>query len=154
MRQQGSGIVVNIGSIGGVIGLPFQAIYSATKFALEGLTEGLRQEVAQWGIRVVLVEPGDVRTRITENRIRATASNGSSAYQAAFRSALQVIESEERAGIDPSEVARVVVRIVRQAHPPVCVRVGKLGQRAAVVAKRTLDSRLFERILMKHYGVG
>ena len=62
MRTQGSGILINISSIGGRIGLPFQGFYSATKFALEGLIEALRMEIHEFGIRAVLIEPGDFCT--------------------------------------------------------------------------------------------
>src|SRR5579872_2559800 len=67
LRDQRSGTIVNIGSIGGLIALPFQGLYSASKFALEGLSESLRLEVAPFGIHVVLIEPGDQQTPLTEN---------------------------------------------------------------------------------------
>lgn len=71
MRARGSGLIVNVSSLGGMVGLPFQGLYSASKFALEGLTESLRQEVAPFGVQVTLLQPGDVRTAITDNRVRA-----------------------------------------------------------------------------------
>ncbi len=75
MREQGAGYIVNIGSIGGLIAIPFQGFYSASKFALEGLSESLRLEVRQFGVHVVLIEPGDHRTGLTDNR-RRTAESG------------------------------------------------------------------------------
>jgi len=68
MRQQGSGRILNVSSIAGRIGIPFQAFYSASKFAIEGFTEALRMEVAPFGIQVVLIEPGDFRTGFTAAR--------------------------------------------------------------------------------------
>ena len=68
MRRQRSGYIINIGSIGGLIAIPFQGLYSASKFALEGLSESLRLEVRDFGIQVVLIEPGDHRTALTCNR--------------------------------------------------------------------------------------
>ena len=64
MRKQGFGTIVNIGSAGGKIAIPFQSHYSASKFAVEGFTEGLWQELHGSGIRVLLIEPGDVKTEI------------------------------------------------------------------------------------------
>jgi short-subunit dehydrogenase len=66
MRRQGFGTIVNVGSAGGKIAIPFQAHYSASKFAVEGLTESLWQELRGHGIRVLLIEPGDVKTEIWE----------------------------------------------------------------------------------------
>ena len=68
MRQQGAGLIVNMSSLAGLLGLPFESFYSASKFALEGLTEALRLEVAPFGVRVVLIEPGNFRTGFTAKR--------------------------------------------------------------------------------------
>jgi short-subunit dehydrogenase len=74
MRLQGHGHILNVSSIAGRIGIPFQAIYSATKFAVEGFTEALRLEVTPFGIRVVLIEPGDFRTGFTASRRKAAGA--------------------------------------------------------------------------------
>jgi NAD(P)-dependent dehydrogenase (short-subunit alcohol dehydrogenase family) len=72
MRRQGGGYIVNVGSIGGLIALPYQPLYSASKFALEGLTESLRLEVRPFGVRVVIIGPSDTKTEITRNRTLAS----------------------------------------------------------------------------------
>jgi NAD(P)-dependent dehydrogenase (short-subunit alcohol dehydrogenase family) len=74
MREQRAGIIVNVSSLAGVFGLPFQAFYSASKFALEEFTEVLRHEVKPFGIHIALVEPGDFRTGLTDARVRVAAS--------------------------------------------------------------------------------
>src|ERR1700759_3251829 len=81
MRSQRAGYIVNIGSIGGLVAIPYQSMYSASKFALEGFSESLRMEVRPFGIRVVIIEPGDHKTAITENRRMAETSG--SAYSTA-----------------------------------------------------------------------
>ena len=86
MRRQKSGYIVNIGSIGGLIAIPFQGFYSATKFALEGFSESLRMEVRPFGIQVVLIEPGDHRTAFTQNR-RATRGSARGRFIASILSA-------------------------------------------------------------------
>ncbi|MDP4290584.1 MAG: SDR family NAD(P)-dependent oxidoreductase, partial [Bacteroidota bacterium] len=68
MRKQQQGIIINISSIGGLMGLPFQGFYSASKFAIEGLSEALRMELKQFNIKVVVIEPGDFSTNFTSNR--------------------------------------------------------------------------------------
>ncbi|HEX8705246.1 MAG TPA: SDR family oxidoreductase, partial [Myxococcaceae bacterium] len=142
MRARGSGLIINVSSLGGAVGLPFQGFYSASKFALEGFTESLRQEVAPFGIQATLIQPGDVRTLITDNRIQARQSAPGSAYRACFEAALRIIEKEERAGIAPEQVARLVLELV--SHPAVAVRytVGHLSQRAYTASKSFLPSRM------------
>ncbi len=81
MRAQQSGYILNISSIGGLIAIPFQGLYSASKFALEGLTESLRLEVRSLGVRVVLIEPGDHRSAFTENRAFTEASSANPAIE-------------------------------------------------------------------------
>ena len=76
MRAQGGGRIVLISSLGGVLGIPFQACYSASKFALEGLAESLAYEVAPFGIDVTLVQPGNIKTGFTAARKMAAAAEG------------------------------------------------------------------------------
>ncbi len=153
MREQGSGLIVNVSSIGGLMGLPFQGAYSASKFALEGLTEALRQELSGSGVRVALVEPGDLRTRITERRVKSAPAPGSP-YRAGWERALAVIEKEERAGAAPRLVGELVVRLAGRRRPRVRYTVGRASQRLSVGLKRLLPGRLFERILISFYGAG
>ncbi len=75
MRNNGGGMIINISSLGGLMGLPFQGIYSATKYAIEGLSEALRMEVKSAGIKVVLVNPGDFKTNFTDNRKTSVNQN-------------------------------------------------------------------------------
>ncbi len=75
MRKQGGGLIINISSIGGLMGLPFQAFYSASKFAIEGFSEALRMEVRPFNIRVVVINPGDFHTNNSANRRNYLLSN-------------------------------------------------------------------------------
>lgn len=151
MRAQGGGLVVNISSLGGVIALPFQALYSASKFAVEGLTEALRLEAQPFGIRVTLVEPGDMRTGFTDRRVRVAASGEGSAYRARFERTLQVVEHDERHGGAPEAVAVLLERIIRLPRPAPRYRVGPVFQRLAAVLKGVLPACLFEWALAKYY---
>src|SRR5262245_30982443 len=153
MRSRATGLIVNVSSIGGIMGLPFQGLYSASKFALEGLTESLRQEVTRFGIRVVLVEPGDVRTGITRNRVIARVARDQSPYRDEFVRALAVIERQENKGPPPEVVARLVERLIHIRAPKVRYRAGSISQRLSVFAKSVMPSRIFERGIMSYYGL-
>jgi NAD(P)-dependent dehydrogenase (short-subunit alcohol dehydrogenase family) len=152
MRAQDGGRVVLISSIGGAIGIPFQAFYSASKFALEGLGEALAYEVAPFGIHVTLVQPGNVRTEFTARRQMAAARDA--AYDAVVARAVGAMERDERNGVPPDDVAVLVRRILDARHPPRRVSVGKAGERVGLLAKRLLPYRVFEAGARRSLGVG
>jgi len=153
MRTQGSGIIINISSIGGRIGLPFQGFYSATKFALEGLTEALRMEIRGFGIRAVLIEPGDFCTGFTDSRYLVEKSGSSDVYQVSQRHVLSIVEKDERGGASPDSIARLVARIMSKRSPRVRYTVGPAAQKLAAALKNVLPSKWFEWTLSKYYGV-
>jgi NAD(P)-dependent dehydrogenase (short-subunit alcohol dehydrogenase family) len=148
MRRQGSGNVINIGSIGGLLAIPYQGLYSASKFALEGLTESLRLEVRQFGIHVTIVEPGDHRTGLTRSRVRTAAST----YGTRADRAIGQMARDEQAGPDPIGVARVVLRVLESRRPRLRYTSGPLIQRAAVLLKRVAPYSLIERVMEIYYG--
>ncbi len=157
MRAQGHGTIINIGSIGGIIGLPYQGLYCATKFALHGMTEALRMEIKGLGlnIHVVLVAPGDIHTDFPANRqtTRATEREGESAYVAHHRRVRAAIEADELNGADPSHVAQVVGKIIRDPSPKARYLVGGLDEKLAAHLKPILPPRLFDWILMREYDI-
>ena len=153
MRAQGGGRIVLISSIGGVVAIPFQAFYSASKFALEGLGEALAYEVAPFGIAVTLVQPGNVRTDFTANRVMATASIGDDVYRTALDTAVGVMERDETNGVAPDAVAAVVHKVLDARRPPRRVSVGRAGERIGILAKRLLPYRVFESAAKSSLGV-
>jgi len=80
LRAQGAGLIINVSSLAGLVTVPFQGFYSASKYALESMTDALRMEVAAFGIRVVLIEPGDFKSGFTAGRVFAAASGEGSPY--------------------------------------------------------------------------
>ena len=152
MRQQKSGLIINVSSLAGLTALPFQGIYSASKFALEGLTECLRIEVAAFGIRVVLIEPGDFATGFTAQRKRAAAANKTSAYHAACEKALTKMAHDETHAPSPDCIAALIARIVQSPSPRLRYTTGLRGQRIGVSLKRFLPHKVYEKILMRIYG--
>ncbi len=151
MRARGRGYILNIGSIGGLLAIPFQGLYSASKFALEGLTEALRLEVSSFGIRVVLLEPGDHRTAFTDRRTFTQASAHNPAYRDKLARAIGRMSADERAGPNPDRLARLVLQIIDTPHPRLRYTVGPAPQRAAVWLKRLAPYALVEKILSSYY---
>lgn len=152
LRQQRGGYIVNIGSIGGLIAVPYQALYSASKFALEGLTEALRLEAGQWKIKVVLIEPGDHRTAFTQNRAWAAASAAQdNVYRSIEQTAVRRMELDEQNGPDPVRVATLLHRVVTTPNPRLRYTVGPIVQRAAVWLKRWLPYRFLAYGMRRYY---
>jgi len=151
MRERGEGYIINISSLGGLMGLPFQGAYSATKFALEGITESLRIEVKPFGVKVVLLEPGDFKTDITKNRIISDGSKKDTVYSKTFQSTLAMIEDEEKNGMSPDELARILEKIINHPSPTVRYTVGKFEQTFSALFKRLVPASVYERAFMKYY---
>jgi NAD(P)-dependent dehydrogenase (short-subunit alcohol dehydrogenase family) len=150
LRRQG-GYIVNIGSIGGLIAIPYQGLYSASKFALEGLSESLRLEVSPFGIHVVLIEPGDHRTSFTQNRRRTQGSDRGSVYRQRCERAIGRAASDELGGPAPDGIARLVLRIINDPRPRLRYTVGPFSQRAAVWLKRMMPYTVFESVIEAYY---
>lgn len=148
MRRQGSGKILNLSSLGGLAGLPFQGAYSASKYAVEGYSEALRCEAAPFGVQVGLVEPGDFRTGFTGSR--QIVGEGSD-YDALRRRAVDRIEKDEGGGSDPKELAALMVSLVERKRLPVRRSAGGLGQRVLVKGRGLMGDRLFLFLLRRYY---
>ncbi len=154
MRRQKDGLIITISSIGGLMGLPFQGFYSASKFALEGLTEVLRMELKGSGIRTTLVNPGDFRTEFTARRQKITRSEQpDSPYFEQFKKSIIQIEKDENGGKDPQMIADLMEKLISKKSPAVRYLTGAFEQKLAVFIKRILPSKLFEKILSSHYQI-
>lgn len=152
MRRQGRGRIICVSSIGGLMGLPYQGAYSASKFALEGYCEALRLELRRSGVDVVVVEPGDFSTGFTAMRKSVDVAEVEEAYPS-YGKSLVGIEADERNGLKPEVLARKICRIVAKRHPASSYVVASPLQRLSVFAKWLLPARLFQRVLSLYYGV-
>lgn len=151
MRSRKSGKIINFSSVGGLMGLPFQGYYSASKFAVEGFSEALVMELKPFGIQVAVVNPGDFRTGFTASRITAQAEDEESPYKDYYKKALAAIEKDENGGEDPVLVAKLVEKIIRSKHPKFRNLVGRFDQRLMARIKPILPHKLVEWILLDHY---
>ena len=152
MRAQGGGCIINVSSLGGVFGMPFSGLYSASKFAVEGLSESLRFETRRMGIRVVVIEPGDTQSQLPMKR-RTVGGAGASAYGQALDRFKAQQAKDEASAPSAEPIARLVDAILRNPSPRLRFGVGMLGQRIVVPLKRLLPYRLFERVVGLAMGV-
>lgn len=153
MRKQKSGTIINISSVGGIMGLPFQGFYSASKFAVEGLSEALRMELKPYNINVVLVNPGDFHTNFTANRKIIARAKPASPYYKQFSMTLGMIEKDETNGLNPLVLAKKIHSIILKKRPSPRYVVASAEQKLAVVLKYILPDAWFFKLLEDHYKI-
>jgi len=150
MRSQKSGLIINITSIAGYMGLPYRSVYSASKGALELITEALRMEVRSMGIQITNVAPGDFATNIASGRFHAPLIK-KSAYEIPYRNTLKLMDEHVDSGSNPNEMAEAVYAIIQNPNPRIHYKVGAFMQKFSIVLKRILPDKVYEKILMNHY---
>jgi NAD(P)-dependent dehydrogenase (short-subunit alcohol dehydrogenase family) len=150
MRKKGSGKIVNISSIGGLVGLPFQGIYSSTKFAIEGLSEALYTELKPYGISVSIIEPGDYNTNVSNNRI-AIFPKESSAYSERLNGFFDRLSANIDKSLDPTHIEKTILKIANTKHPKFRYKSGRLYEKVTPLAKQILPDKLFLKILASFY---
>ena len=151
MRERGGGKIVMFSSINGLMGIPFQSAYTASKHAIEGYAECLALEVKPFGIQVMLVEPGDHRSGSDKYRPHAAAMTERSPYAEAYASATARIRHDETNGSDPDALGRKIAKILDRKRIPLRRRIASLDQHAAVYVHRFLGSRVNAAVLRKYY---
>ena len=151
MRRARNGKIINLSSIGGLMGLPYQGFYSASKFAIEGFTEALSAEVRGFGIRVCMVEPGDFATGFTGSRRNSQTTLDDPDYGPIFRNSLAIIEKEENGGLKPEVLASRIVKLVEKKNPPLRNVVANLEQWLSTVLKRIVPGNCMVAILRDYY---
>jgi NAD(P)-dependent dehydrogenase (short-subunit alcohol dehydrogenase family) len=152
MRRQRRGLIINVGSLAGLMGVPFQAAYSASKYGIEGFSESLQMEVKDFGVRVVVVDPGDVATEITAHRRLSRGSSRSSPYLARFEKAMTSQSESERGGWKAERLARFLLRVIERRTPRFRYTPGPLVERISPAARRLIPDRLYLRIVAGFYG--
>ncbi len=150
MREQNSGLIINVTSIAGYMGLPFRGVYSASKGALELLTESIRMELKPFNIHVSNVAPGDFATDIATRRFHAPVIENSP-YEKVYGQQLATIDEHVDEGSDPLEMAKAIHMIIQTEKPKIHYKVGAFMQKFSIFLKRILPDTVYEKILMNHY---
>lgn len=150
MRLQNSGLIINITSIAGYMGLPYRGIYSASKGALELITEAMRMEIKDFNIKMTNVAPGDFATNIAAGRYHAPVLE-SSPYKFPYGDTLKLMDQHVDSGKDPMMMAKSIHQIILTEKPKVHYKVGEFMQKFSIVLKRILPDKIYEKMLQNHY---
>jgi len=152
MRKQGSGTIVNISSVVGRIGFPASPAYISSKFALEGLSESLRFELAPFGVNVVIIEPGVIKTNFMKNMRMAKKSESSTVYRDITVKVVSGVKMMAEIGTHPKEVADTIVKAIKDEKPLPRYIVGNDAS-MFLEAKKSKTDIEFENYLKKElYG--
>jgi NAD(P)-dependent dehydrogenase (short-subunit alcohol dehydrogenase family) len=146
MRKQGSGTIVNVSSIAGRIGFPMGSAYVSSKFALEGLSESISYELKQFGIKIILIEPGVIKTKfalVTPKK----AVNTNSSYSQLMNKLEENLFSTIANGTSPKEVASVILRSITEESPEHRYLVGNDAVELINARKNNTDEE-FEKIIV------
>jgi len=155
MRRQRAGTIVNISSLAGRIGLPLNSPYVSSKFALEGLSESMAYEIEQFGIKVVLIEPGYIKTNVansfkTGKNVVVTAANNknNSPYAEFTQNRIATLGPSVKAGLDPIEVAKVILKSATSENPDLRYLIGEGAVKLMNMRRNTSDEN-FRRLIME-----
>ena len=147
MREQKSGKIINISSIGSEMGLPFRGFYSASKSALDKVTEAIRYEVSPWKIDVCTLHLGDIKTKIAENRVKTEVSEP---YKKTFEKVYALMNSHVDDGSEPVEVAEYIEKLLGKKTWKAHYYFGKFGQKIGVPLKWILPQNFYENLMKKY----
>lgn len=157
MRQQGSGTIINISSVGGRFATPLGSWYHASKYAVEGLSDALRLELDRFGINVVVIEPGSIQTEwgaIAADKVRATSGNGPYAEQAGAMA--KSLDASSMPGYllasQPDVIAKAVRKAATAHRPKTRYAVGR-GAKPMIWLSRVLPDRAFDALIKRGSGV-
>lgn len=147
MRKQGSGTIVNVSSVAGRIGFPGSPAYISSKFALEGLSESLRYELGQFGVKIVIIEPGVIKTNFFSS-MKIAEPKPDSPYKEITEKVIMGIKMMAELGTPPSEVATTILNAIKEENPRPRYIVGNDAQ-MFLEAKKTKTDTEFENYLKK-----
>ena len=150
MRVQHSGLIINVTSIAGYMGLPYRGIYCASKGALELITEAFRMELKDFNIEMTNVAPGDFATNIEAGRYHVPLMDDSP-YKKPYSNTLELMNEHVDSGSYPNMMAEAIFKIINSKNPKGHYKVGEFMQKFSIVLKRVLPDKVYEKLLMNHY---
>ena len=150
MREQGSGMIINISSIAGQRSSPGSGFYSATKAALESTSEALQQEVGPLGIRVAIVQPGPFRTDFAGRSLQQSAEPIAAYAETAGRRRKETDTMDGKQAGDPVKAAQAILTLAEQENPPMRL---VLGKQALELAEVDLNQQLDDLMDWEHLGI-
>ncbi|MFC0515395.1 SDR family oxidoreductase [Mucilaginibacter angelicae] len=153
MIEKGQGLIVNISSLAGLFGLPYQAMYSASKYAIEGYSQSLRMELRNTGVKVTLLNPGDFKSDFSQNRAKVAFPIKNDKLETEYNTAVAAMEKDENIAPSPESLAKKLVSIVASSSPKHRYLVGQVGQTIVPTLKAILPGGLFEKLMNDHYGI-
>ena len=151
-RENKQGKILLFSSINGLLGIPFQGGYTASKHAIEGYAECLRMEAAPDKVEVCLVTPGDHKSGQKQYRRRGASDQTDSPYHERYLNAVRQIEHDESTGSDPDRLGRRIAKALRKRRLPTRLLIAKPDQKLAVLLHKILPARWFSRIIASYYG--
>ena len=150
MRSKKMGLIINITSIAGYLGLPFWSAYCASKASFRVIAESLNIELKKYNVNVVNIAPGDYKTEILNNR-RDSDNPSSSPYFQEYKKIIKSVNGKMNHGRDPIEVANLVLKIIKEKKPKINYLVGGFLEKK-ITLKSLLPDKLFQKIIMKLYS--
>jgi short-subunit dehydrogenase len=150
MRSKKSGLIINITSLAAYVGTPYRSVYSASKAALDLVSETLNMETKPFNINVVTVAPGEFSTNIASRRYH-TFSEKTSPYHLKYSKALELMNNHVDGGADPKLIGKLVLKIINSKNPKKKYIAGSFIEKIAPYLKLLLPQKYFENIIMKNY---
>ena len=149
MRSNKKGLIINITSIAGYLGLPYWGTYCASKSSFNLIAESLNIELKKYNVNVVNIAPGDYKTEISFNRVDKL--EGASPYFSEYKNVINSVNSKMKHGRDPNEVAELVSKIINEKNPKINYLVGGFLEKK-ITLKSLLSDKIFQKIIMKLYN--
>ena len=150
MRSKKSGLIINVTSLAAYVGTPYRSVYSASKAALDLVSETLNMETKPFNIKVVTVAPGEFSTNIASRRYHAS-SEKSSPYYFNYSKALKLMNNHVDGGADPKLIGKLILKIINSKNPKKKYIAGSFVEKIAPYLKLLLPQKAFENLIMRSY---